>query len=517
MDGDGRAERTRAMPPDGSTALRRPGGEFRSRALEASFAAEHQPETHRHARTLLIAAAILNTLLFASDWRFHGTPHFWVVITARAIAVAAASAGIAMLNAWPGAAARERVMAGWMIVTAAAVAVLTNSHSEIALFVVIMLPMIYYLAVPVRFAWTLAGGIGCSVALLAGYGYGEVDSDISLGLILAMLILNVSLAMVVSRANRLQRLEWLATRAERRTSAELAASREQVEKLFAASPVPMVVSRRVDGSVVRINDSAIEFIGASPGSDVATVADFYVDREDRARLLALIDRDGGVREFEMPIRLADGSIRTVLIKANTVDLADGLMIMSGIIDISDRKAVENELERLATTDPLTRLPNRLSFFATGRAEMSRAARLGTPLALLMIDIDHFKLINDSFGHQIGDQALRGFADACRAVLGDQGIAARLGGEEFGVLMRGADLAAAQRLAERLRHTIETLTFERAGETLRMTASIGVAMIDPRDRDLDRALARADAALYAAKHGGRNRVVAEGAGVVRRAG
>lgn len=517
MDGDGHAELTRAMPPDGSTALRRPGGEFRSRALEALFAAEREPENHRHARMLLIASAVLNMLLFASDWRFHGTPRFQVAMPARAILVAAALAGIAMLGAWSGTAARERVMAGWMIVTCAAVAALTRSHNEIALFVVIMLPMIYYLAVPIRFAWTLAGGIGCSVALLARYDSGRVDLDTSAGLILAMLVLNVALTMVVSRAKRLQRLEWLATRAERRTSGELAASRKQMEKMFAASPVPMMVARRADGSIVRISDSAIEFIGASPETNVGTVDDFYVDDQDRERLLALIDRDGGVREFEMPIRLANGSTRTVLIKANSLDLGEGLMIMSGIIDISDRKAVEKELERLATTDPLTRLPNRLSFFATGRAEMSRAARLGTPLALLMIDIDHFKQINDSYGHQIGDEALRGFADACRTVLGDQGIAARLGGEEFGVLVRGADLAAARRLAEQLRHAIETLTLKRVGGTFRMTASIGVAAIDPPDRDLDRALARADAALYAAKHGGRNRVVAEGAGVVRRAG
>ncbi len=515
MESGGLAELTRAVPSDGSTALRRPGGEFRARALEALFTAEHAIENHRHARVLLIASAILNTLFFMSDWRFHGTAHFWVAIPARTIVVVAALAGVALLHDWPGVVARRRVMIAWMIVNGAAVAVLATSHSEIALFVVIMLPMIYYLAVPVPFAWTLAGGIGCSLVLLAGYEYGRVDSDTSLGLILAMLILNVALAIVVSRANRLERLEWLAVRAERRISAELAASREEIEKMFAASPVPMIVTARADGSIVRINDSARELVGTNKHMKNAT--DFYIHQEDRHRLLAAIDRDGAVRDLEVQVCRGDGSIRTVLIRANMIEVAGQLLIMSGIIDISDRKAVESELERLAATDPLTGLPNRLSFFTSGRAEMLIAARLGTPLALLMLDIDHFKQINDSFGHQAGDEALRCFADACRAVLGDRGIAARLGGEEFGVLLRDADPAAALGIAERLRHAIETLTFDRARGPIRMTASIGVATIDPRDRDLDPALARADAALYAAKHGGRNRVVAEGASVVRRAG
>ncbi len=510
--------------PDGtpgtgaSNPLRQPGGEFRSPLLEAEFAAEHAIENHRHARTLLIASAILNTMFFASDWRFEGTPHFWVAMPARAIVVASALLGLTGLHAWPSALGRQRVMVGWMAVNGAAVAALTSSHSDIALLVVIMLPVIYYLAVPVPFAWTLAAGIGASIVLLGAYEQGRDNPGTSLGSALAMLILNVAMTIVTSRWNRLQRLGWLATRSARQTSAELATSREQIEKMFAASPVPMIVTTRTDGSIVRINDSAVDFFGADPLElGAISVAGMYVDPEARARLLELIDRDHAVRDFEMRVRRADQTIRTVLITANLIDLAEAPVIMAGIIDISDRKAVEKELERIAATDALTGLPNRLSFFTSGRTEMMRATRLGVPLALLMIDLDHFKLVNDNFGHRCGDEALRHFAATCRDVLGSLGITGRLGGEEFSVLLPDTDLPGALRVAEQLRSAVERQPVRTGRKTIRLTASIGVAVIDPRDRDLDRALARADAALYAAKNGGRNRVVAAGAPTVRRAG
>ena len=511
MVGGRDTEPTGTGPPDVSAALGRIGGEFRARAVEALFEADRAMENHRHARILLIASAILNTLFFASDWRFRGTPHFWVAIPARAAVVAVALLGLALLRRGATPPARERVMTGWMALNAVAVAALVSSHSDIALFVAILLPIIYYLAVPTRFAWTLSGGGGCSLLMLIGYDWTVEDGSTVVGLVLAMLVLNVAMALVLSRWNRLQRLAWLATRAERRSGRELAASRAQLEKIFAASPVPMLVTARSDGSIVKVNDSAIEFFGAVPGAvGASSVSGYYADPDDRERLIALIDRDGGARDFETRVRRADGSMRTVLITANAIDLAQGRTILSGIVDISDRKAIEENLECLASTDALTGLPNRLSFFASGRTEMMRAARFGAPLGLLMVDLDHFKQINDSFGHLAGDTALRGFAVTCRSVLGEHGIAARIGGEEFGILLRNTSLDGALGTAEALRGAVESMSIDFKHRVVRLTTSIGVTLVDPRERDLDPALARADAALYAAKHGGRNRVIAAAA-------
>jgi diguanylate cyclase (GGDEF)-like protein len=253
--------------------------------------------------------------------------------------------------------------------------------------------------------------------------------------------------------------------------------------------------------VLRINDAARAFVGR----DVADVGDVYVDQSDRRHILEQLDRVGRVRDFEVGIRRGDGTVRTVLINATMLMLSSGRHVISGIIDITDRKAAERDLQWLATTDTLTGLPNRLNFFAAGQMEIEHARRTGTPLALLMADLDEFKQVNDGFGHQAGDEALRSFAAICRNLIGEGQIAARLGGEEFGLLLRDADIDAAADLAERLRSTLQHHGIETKRGTIRVTVSIGIAMVDPHDDDLDPAIARADGALYAAKNGGRNRV------------
>jgi diguanylate cyclase (GGDEF)-like protein/PAS domain S-box-containing protein len=500
-------------PAGGEAALRRPSGEFRDAALERLFRAGHAVEDFRHARVLLIASAILNTVFLSSDWRFYGSDHFLVAIPARLLVIAAALTALLHLYRDRSPPGLNRAMGGWMIVNGIGVATLVSSHSDIAMFVMIMLPIIYYLAVPVPFRLRIAGGTGCSLGMIIGYESGYGEQAMSYGLALSMLILNVAMVLVVARSNRLERLEWRAARRERQIAAELAASREQIEKMFGASPVPMIVSARDDGRLVRINDAAAQMLRGESGN----IADCYADPEDRRRILQRLDESGEVRNFEMQVRLRDQSRRTVLVNASLLDLTAGRLIISGIIDISDRKAAEQDLEWLASTDPLTSLANRLSFFAAGRAEMMRAARTGAPLALMMADLDHFKEVNDNFGHQGGDEALRSFAAVCRGAIGDEGVIGRLGGEEFGILLRNSDIDRATMLAERLRDATAGMTVEAKRGQVRLTASIGVAMVDAHDLDLDASLARADGALYAAKNAGRNCVVAEDPVPARRVG
>jgi len=173
-------------------------------------------------------------------------------------------------------------------------------------------------------------------------------------------------------------------------------------------------------------------------------------------------------------------------------------------EIGRRAAAEDKLEELATTDALTGLRNRRKFDATIDAEWRRAARQQTPLALLMIDADHFKSYNDSFGHQAGDEVLVGIAicisDSVRRA-GD--CAARYGGEEFAVLLPGLSPAEAFAVAETIRMKVE----QWCGETVITTVSVGVASLTP-DASMDRThlVNAADKALYAAKAGGRNRSI-----------
>ena len=489
-----------------SSALARIGGEFLSHALESTYRWSRLSETLSHNRRLLIASALLNTVFLLSDWRFHGTPQFWIAIPARLAVVAISLACFGALRWCRSPGRLHGVMAIWVAVTALGVTALVSSHSEIALMVVLLLPIIFYLGVPLPFGWTVTGAVAASAGLLAGYETHDPAMGTGLGLGLAVATLNCCLALVLGRGNRLRRLEWQATRAARAIAEELAASQETLEKMFAAAPVPMVVTSRDQGRILHVNDACATMFGIVPGMiGSASFLPFYADPAERDRLLARLDADGRVSDFETQALCADEIQRTVLVKAAAIELAEGSVMIAGIIDISDRKAMELSLEWLASTDPLTKLPNRLSFFSTARGEMMRASRLNRPLALLMIDLDHFKAINDTFGHHGGDMALKAFGRICLDRLRGVDSVGRLGGEEFGVLLPDTDLAAAQVVAWQLCEDLAGLRLPAPHQALRLSASIGLTMLRPGDRTLDTALARADTALYVAKREGRGRV------------
>ena len=162
-------------------------------------------------------------------------------------------------------------------------------------------------------------------------------------------------------------------------------------------------------------------------------------------------------------------------------------------------------ERSARIDPLTGLLNRRAFDELAEREIQRARRFRHPMTLIAVDLDRFKSINDGHGHLVGDTVLEDFARLASAHLRSLDIIARLGGEEFAVLLPGTDAEGACQLAERIRQTIASHGLVLDGVVLRYTASFGVASFEPRQPGLQRWLARADAALYEAKAKGRNRV------------
>ncbi|MGQ9366257.1 GGDEF domain-containing response regulator [Azospirillum sp. ST 5-10] len=171
--------------------------------------------------------------------------------------------------------------------------------------------------------------------------------------------------------------------------------------------------------------------------------------------------------------------------------------------------MQRELERLAITDGLTGALNRRHFLERGLEEVQRARRHGRDLALLMLDIDHFKAINDTHGHAAGDDAIRTCVRTCRAMIRQTDVLGRLGGEEFAILLPETDRPGATLVANRVRGAMAiTGVVLPAGRTIQFTVSVGVAFLGAADRTVESMLARADAALYRAKHGGRNRVEIE---------
>jgi diguanylate cyclase (GGDEF)-like protein len=167
------------------------------------------------------------------------------------------------------------------------------------------------------------------------------------------------------------------------------------------------------------------------------------------------------------------------------------------------------LEHLSFTDALTQIPNRLHFQRALEQSWAEGMRTGQPLSLLMIDMDHFKVINDTFGHAAGDACLKAAAQSLRAVLGrSNDLVARYGGEEFVALLIDADPDQAQLIAQRLRREVAAARIVHDGHSLRIACSIGLATMAPnRETGPADLIERADRALYAAKQQGRDRVVA----------
>ena len=169
----------------------------------------------------------------------------------------------------------------------------------------------------------------------------------------------------------------------------------------------------------------------------------------------------------------------------------------------ERARLFQEVQSLALTDPLTGLQNRRSLFELGRVEFSRAYRMNRAFCCMMLDIDHFKQVNDDYGHPIGDQVLQEFARRCISSIRAVDLIGRYGGEELIILLPETDRETAMHVAERLRLAVEGAPFQVSIGNVDLTVSIGVAAKDDYTGDLETLIARADQAMYIAKHRGRN--------------
>ena len=177
-------------------------------------------------------------------------------------------------------------------------------------------------------------------------------------------------------------------------------------------------------------------------------------------------------------------------------------------DVTERKRLEEQLQQQATTDELTGIANRRQFLKLAAQELKRAARLEHPPALVLIDLDHFKQINDTYGHAAGDQALVALTKLCQKHIREIDVFARFGGDEFALLLPETNRAQAYAAVERVRQILAAGPLDLAGRPVALTISVGLACATSAREPLDALLARADQALYRAKAAGRNRVELE---------
>jgi diguanylate cyclase (GGDEF)-like protein len=245
------------------------------------------------------------------------------------------------------------------------------------------------------------------------------------------------------------------------------------------------------------------------------------DPEDEIQLLFTHRREKGISEIlqgigigpdtellRLPLAFEENLLGILWVWGKGIKKTD-LPIMSIFakqIGISlERARLFQEVQSLALTDPLTGLQNRRSLFELGRIEFSRAQRMQRPFCCMMLDLDHFKQINDNYGHPLGDQIIQEFAERCKSSVREVDLIGRYGGEEFLIFLPETDSQTAMQVAERLRASVEGMPIKVSGREINVTVSIGVSRTDENTLELETLIARADQAMYIAKHKGRNNV------------
>ncbi|KQM80052.1 diguanylate cyclase [Xylophilus sp. Leaf220] len=265
------------------------------------------------------------------------------------------------------------------------------------------------------------------------------------------------------------------------------------------------------GVVVNVGPAVRRVLGQEPEDIIGRKAEaWYPAEADRDALKQAILARGEVSDFPGQMVRKDGRVIDISISSRALRDAQGNFAgVEGLWrDVTQRKNLERELQRMAHTDTLTGSANRRAFLQHAEACLARYRQDGTWFALLMIDIDHFKAVNDRFGHQEGDRVLVDFVQKLNSHIAGTDMLGRLGGEEFGVVLYRADEQEALRAGRHLLRQVAELPLphdEGCGMQW-LTASIGMAGVTGTDMRLSDLLERADRALYQAKHQGRNRII-----------
>jgi diguanylate cyclase (GGDEF)-like protein/PAS domain S-box-containing protein len=325
-------------------------------------------------------------------------------------------------------------------------------------------------------------------------------------LVLFVVVATVSLLGMAAYQRRQRKLE--------RQAAEARAMAERFS--LALDRIPTYIYMKDRGRrYVYANKPTLELFGCAAGELAGSPDSRFFPPEAVARLHEIDARvleQGADTAEEVVVDMPDGQ-RRVYWEIKTPIYEDGdhtrIWGLCGIsTDITERKALEGQLEQQAHLDYLTGLNNRRHFMEQGETELARAQRHGRALSILMLDIDHFKQFNDTYGHKAGDQVLQKLAEVMHETLRTVDILGRIGGEEFAVLLPETGVAEAVEVAERLRRNVEqaSVVFE-AGLPQHFTVSIGITTQREKETNLDILLSEADRALYRAKDAGRNCVVA----------
>jgi diguanylate cyclase (GGDEF)-like protein len=282
--------------------------------------------------------------------------------------------------------------------------------------------------------------------------------------------------------------------------AELEAERTRVREATARFGEALAATHDSNQLVRVVVESAVEATGASGGVVISKTGE----------LARAGDPDAAAERIAFPLRLGSSDFGSLVLSAPSFDadqVETAASLAAQVVVALENARLHRIVERQALVDSLTGLANRRSLEETLRVELARAARHGESVTIVLADLDDFKRVNDTYGHQAGDEVLKAFAATLRATVRESDVAGRWGGEEFALVLTSTDSVGAARLAERARERIEQRQVAMPnGDLVTVTASFGVASFPEAAFELGEVLAAADSALYAAKRDGKNRVV-----------
>ena len=289
---------------------------------------------------------------------------------------------------------------------------------------------------------------------------------------------------------------------KKKTQQALIQSQSDIHSIL--NNIPDVFYRAdIDGIITFVSPSCELELGYKPEEMIGKpMIDFYCDPSDREKILkALYEGKGKARQVHAYLRHKDGHSCWVSTNAYIRLNSDGEPIgVEGVArNMTEQKLLEDKLKKFAQIDDLTKVYNRRYFLQLCNKQLNISKRYNHSASVLMIDLDAFKKINDTYGHQYGDETLRHFAETCELHLRDSDIFGRLGGEEFAVFLPETGLEDARNLAERLRLEVKNSVLELGEKRISFSISIGVSMMNiDQDVTIERLLNQADQAMYRAK-------------------
>ncbi|KQT79911.1 hypothetical protein ASG51_04605 [Methylobacterium sp. Leaf465] len=485
-----------------------PAGAFASRAHETAFRAERLPRILRHTRAVLCASLAIDLLLLVDDLSLiEARSGMRAMLVTHLGLVAATLGGLVALRSVKDFAQLQRWLLPWQAAASLGLGAFYVARPEIPVLAALLVPTAFMLVVPLSFIGTAVTGSVSALVLLSGFLAVRSSGEVSLALAIELVLGHLTVLLYIARSNRLRRLEWAAADVERRASLELAESRELFETMFRAVPVPIVVSRAANGQIVSTNDAGVQFFGLAPGDTLANYANRdFLAGADRRRMQAVLDRRQAIRDWEASIVVLTGERRDVLLSIECVQI-DGIAChVSSLVDITSRKAAEAQIRSAAHHDVLTGLPNRALFQATLETALARAEAQAAAVGLILLDLDAFKEINDTLGHDSGDALLKEVALRLCGVIEPDDLVARLGGDEFVVICTGRDAAGRPRIHDLAERILDVLhpPMPISGRIVAPRASLGLALYPDHAGNSADLFTNADLALYAAKASGRNR-------------